>query len=523
MSGSADIAQEVIGRLGQTSKSLTDPERKLELALGCEAAKETLLRSARDLVAQAGGKPMLASKSCDGTPIMTMHRVAHQQPHGKKIRTAGRQCSEFLVANQFLRTRASFGAGWDTKVIIAEATPLSHGKTVPCILSASRQHWHSLRQLGHWGCAVEHYCFDRAGITALDRETRRWHLEQDTSLRPSHVSDDLANLTEFVVVTACALHDCQNAFKWSMWEDFNNKDQVRDVYIVIESLRRSADLISSHLYAWLYSKLKATADRGEVWVEQRRTLWQTLGIDAETVELMACELQLWWEDGALWFLRGAFEDGDVIDAVASALMAVWRFVKFSESRWLTVGTSARTVIAAVLTGIEDLIGTITKDPKASKFYLRGFQRLTTPRKQFLVSAAVSSRIPESVQCELMEDSRVARTHDDLWKTLAEEMRWIVDISPNTWSLLGSTCGRPGPEVRDVCIGAAHVSFQFIWRRVLVPAAELPWCLVRGDIANNLAELAAGDSPAEPVSERLWLLMRSGFSVEQLVATVELLG
>ena len=141
----------------------------------------------------------------------------------------------------------------------------------------------------------------------------------------------------------------------------------------------------------------------------------------------------------------------------------------------------------------------------------------------MVSAAVSSRIPESVQCELMEDSRVARTHDDLWKTLAEEMRWIVDISPNTWSLLGSTCGRPGPEVRDVCIGAAHVSFQFIWRRVLVPAAELPWCLVRGDIANNLAELAAGDSPAEPVSERLWLLMRSGFSVEQLVATVELLG
>ena len=128
MSGSADIAQEVIGRLGQTSKSLTDPERKLELALGCEAAKETLLRSARDLVAQAGGKPMLASKSCDGTPIMTMHRVAHQQPHGKNIRTAGRQCSEFLVANQFLRTRASFGGGWDTKVIIAEATPLSHGK-----------------------------------------------------------------------------------------------------------------------------------------------------------------------------------------------------------------------------------------------------------------------------------------------------------------------------------------------------------------------------------------------------------
>ena len=168
-----------------------------------------------------------------------------------------------------------------------------------------------------------------------------------------------------------------------MWEDFNNKDQVRDVYIVIESLRRSADLISSHLYAWLYSKLKATADRGEVWVEQRRTLWQTLGIDAETVELMACELQLWWEDGALWFLRGAFEDGDVIDAVASALMAVWRFVKFSESRWLTVGTSARTVIAAVLTGIEDLIDTITKDPQGQQILPEGLPEADDPEEAVL--------------------------------------------------------------------------------------------------------------------------------------------
>ena len=523
MSEEAAIAHEVMGRLGQTSKALTDSERKTELALGCEVAKETLLRGARALVERAGGRPILTSKSCDGTPLTTVHRSTHQQPQGKKIRSSGRQSSEFLVQNQFLRTRVSGGECWATKIILAEPTPLKHGKTAMAILSTSRETWYSLRQLGHWGLAVEHYCWDRCAITALDRQTRRWHLQQDTSRRPPHLSDDMAKMTELVVVTPCALHDCQNAFKWGLHNDFSNRDQVRDVYIAIESLRRSADLVSSHLYTWLHSCLQSTPCRGEAWVDQRRALWQTLGVDAETVELLSSELQLWWQDGTMWFLKDAFRDGDVLEAVASALMAVWRFVKFSDSRWLTVGTSARTVIAAVLTGIDGLVSTIVRDPKASKYYLNGFKRLTTTRRQFLVSAAVVSRVPESVQCELMEDSRVARTHDALWQAVSEEMKWLVSITPNTWSLLGKACDRSGPLLADICIGAAHVSFQFIWRRVLVPASQLPWRLVRGDIAHNLAVLSADECPEEPVSEKLWLLMRSNFPVAQLVASVELLG
>ena len=87
---------------------------------------------------------------------------------------------------------------------------------------------------------------------------------------------------------------------------------------------------------------------------------------------MASDLQLCWEGGKLSVLRGAFVDGDVVAAVASALAECWRFHRFTESRWLTVGTSARTLVVALLTGIEGLVATIIRNPRKSKFYLRGF-------------------------------------------------------------------------------------------------------------------------------------------------------
>ena len=82
----------------------------------------------------------------------------------------------------------------------------------------------------------------------------------------------------------------------------------------------------------------------------------------------------------------------------------------------------------------------------------------------------------------------------------------------------------GAALTDKCIEAAHVAFHFIYRRIFVPAAELPWRLVRGDIAGNLERLASDDCPEEPVSKNMWILMNEkGFNKDQLVATVRMLG
>ena len=103
MSADLDLARDVIGRLGRASQFLSDPERLDELQLGCEVAKETLLRGAQHLVAPSGRRPMMTSKRCDGTPIIVVHREIRRQPGGQQVRSQGRQCVEFLVQNQFLR------------------------------------------------------------------------------------------------------------------------------------------------------------------------------------------------------------------------------------------------------------------------------------------------------------------------------------------------------------------------------------------------------------------------------------
>ena len=364
------------------------------------------------------------------------------------------------MQNQFLRVH--LGDDWHTKVLLSEPTPLTHGKTADAQITASRANWYTLRQLGHCGCAVEHYCWDRASIEALDRETRKWHLQQvpPTQL-PAHISPDIAKQTEFAVVTACALHDSQNAFRWAMWNSFTDKELVRDIYIAIESLRRSADVLQSHLYEWIGEKVQVRDDRGDDWVQQRRALWLELGIDIETADLLAADLQLWWEadSQALCVLRGAYADGDLWEAIASGLMSVWRFARFTESRWLTVGSSCRSLVAGILTGIESLVHFIYKNPRASKFYLNGFGRLRQSRKEFLVVASIVGRVAEAFQYELMKDSRVAKVYDTLWMAAAKEMKWVVDLSASTYALLGSLCGITGNVLADRCISGAHISMN----------------------------------------------------------------
>ena len=84
------------------------------------------------------------------------------------------------------------------------------------------------------------------------------------------------------------------------------------------------------------------------------------------------DLEWWWDGERVLYSRGAFEDGDLAGSIASSLVATWRFVRFSDSRWLTLGTSARTLVAALLTGIRGLLDAIYADKNVSKLCFGGF-------------------------------------------------------------------------------------------------------------------------------------------------------
>ena len=176
---------------------------------------------------------------------------------------------------------------------------------------------------------------------------------------------------------------------------------------------------------------------------------------------------------------------ELLDLVSTTLLSVWRFVKWSVSRFLTVGTSSRTMVAGCLTGIKGLVDFITHDTNASLFYLNGHARLTADRRAFLVVVAMVIRLAESALQSLLEDPRVATTYDSLWQTMADEMMWLAQLPLCVWEVLGCVAEMGAVELRSRCIAGAHTSFHFIWRRVLEPAGDLPWSLCRGDGKANL--------------------------------------
>eukprot|EP00974_Lingulodinium_polyedra_P057596 5543865-Lingulodinium_polyedra.AAC.1 len=118
------------------------------------------------------------------------------------------------------------------------------------------------------------------GLTALERFVRQWHAHQNLSghlqelAEQGGTTEDKLRLSEWVL----SLHDAQNAFRWGMQGQAKDKELLRDVYIGIESLRNSHDLISAHVADWVATKLSfRQASPGEEWKQQQRALWSALG------------------------------------------------------------------------------------------------------------------------------------------------------------------------------------------------------------------------------------------------------
>ena len=79
------------------------------------------------------------------------------------------------------------------------------------------------------------------------------------------------------MVTPCAIRDCHNGFRWSMHVQFEDRQLQRDCYVAIESLRKSWDLINSHMADWVAGKLTFRDPQSEAWQAERLVLWETLG------------------------------------------------------------------------------------------------------------------------------------------------------------------------------------------------------------------------------------------------------
>ena len=397
---------DLVREFAQPHKVLSSTERHIAARL-CEATKACLLDILKDTVASAGHNPCLMTYSSDGTPLKTQERFTHKMGSGPTVYRKGGSSLEFLSEKVFVKHVDIEGRSANA-VYFRDPLPLLNGKSGWAIYAAGRELIPTLRELGHRAIAVSHYCFDRALYSFLDKRFRELHQHLESFSGSSFISDavleSMLPMLNWVVSSACCNHDAHNALKWAMLEQMGDPQLLKDLCIVLESLRNSYDLLHGRLAAWVHSKARFVEVDGDD--DAERSLWTSLGIEPEVVELLV-RLRLRFTGGALLVINVCANEPDVMNTIFGVLLHVLRIKRFTDSRWCTVGQCCRTLVASLLLGIDDLVAVI-RSGGASDYFIGGFMRLTPDMKRFCVICAFSSYVSDGVLGELLEDDRIVR-------------------------------------------------------------------------------------------------------------------
>ena len=329
-----------------------------------EIFKSFLVAKAKAAITQAQGRAILFSYGSDGTPLLTWHTVQAEH-QGGKVKRKAKKSDELLVEVAFLRTTDSTGE-LVTAFLTKDPVPLSNGKTTWHMLPAACAFFPLIQKLGHKGIVITHYVFDRAVHSSLERKMRQRHCLYH--LKMADVDGEaggMADLLDWMVSTACANHDAQNALKWGLRLVVSNQAEVhKALFIAVESCRNSFDLI----HRWLESFVV-----GNLWFCNRRIphetasrFWIDLSVDGDVADQLA-ELGLWWHNGRLEVAKEHIGKADLVRDIVGLITSVLKFKRFGDSRWVSQGPSCRTLVLGRQLGLDELVKTIRKDPKASEY------------------------------------------------------------------------------------------------------------------------------------------------------------
>ena len=153
----------------------------------------------------------------------------------------------------------------------------------------------------------------------------------------------------------------------------------------MESLRNGYDLLMAHLRQFVQDNL--VVDEQTHSFHDVLAFWKALGQDDETAHGLAV-WNLRWENGALRVSASASGVGDDLgNGVVSLMIAVFRFHKFTYSRWMAIALAARSLVGAMTLGLSHLVSSVRASPHTSDYYIGGFEKLDVSALRHSVVAA----------------------------------------------------------------------------------------------------------------------------------------
>ena len=476
-------------RLGQVSAFLSPADQAMLPCL-CVLMASKFEQKAKALVEQAGTKPVLVSYSSDPSALL-LSATATSTAANKSVFRKGRVLVEFLLQRVLYKFLDEAGQP-HLELVLGMPVPLSEGKAAPVLFGAATQLCPMVRKWGHEGIILQHLVCDRGIHTALEtlmRSRMEAFYDEDHGAELGD-SREFLQLQEVWFSTPCAAHAAQNSIKWCL-PPWCSSDTFHNLHVCIESLRNSFSFLQQHLWSFLQRHLRIRSEAHSE--EVAHSLWSALGVEAPMLSLFT-EVHPVWQEGALHVGQTLSQEPDVMNVVSHAILYLFRWRKFTESRFTSLGTATRALMASVVAGLPALVELTRDDPHCSDFHLRGTSKLDQSSKHAAALIALATWPAETFTYELMEDDRLGRRPEAVRQLVNDEVTFLMSLPDGVWEILATSIGNAatGPGLRsDVCL-AALTSVSFIHSNVFHYFDELPWSLAMLDKPSMLQGLAEID-------------------------------
>ena len=176
-------------------------------------------------------------------------------------------------------------------------------------------------------------------------------------------------------------------------------------------------------------------------------------------------MQVRFEDGFLKVWVGFQDKEDTMEQLSTAILHLWRYRPFSDSRWLTLGETCRSLMKGFLTGLHHVISRARANPKHSDWHLHCWDSMSSELKRDIVQCGLCSYVADSFLCEALSDDRVARRLGEFEDAVDSEVDFVASISTDVWDVFGNMSGANPRTLRSDTMSSAHLCQAFLDMRV----------------------------------------------------------
>ena len=495
-----------------------------------EAGQLVLAERALTLLRDSGRCPVLLQFSCDTTPVK--HRVSATLGSGsnKQVRH-GKSAADFQVQQVFLSV---LRADSDEQVALLVGPPFAveHGKTMPALSSIALK-CPGLQVLNPYAgrriCIMHQVHGNAVGASLRHCVSGFWVQGMVGRSADGGMLEgsDLSGLLTWHSGTNCALHDAHNSLRWAHQTVLGKKESVlKAVYAATPSMKNVSFAGIAAMGPWLLEVTEFREPGQCPKADDLHHLYTVLGLSPDLVD----ELQAWqccFGEGTqtLCVARDvAMCSEDWLQAVSCMLLSVFQFQVFSESRWLTVGSSCRAVLGAWMLGYFSFLQYMRKQKSCSEYQAHGVDLLGEAALRFIAVVALSSQVAEAVLLLIMKDCRLRRQYDALCAEIAGEVDFLEHVHPYAWAALSNRLKCTASSLRDEVVWASYVTWAYLHRRVPDVLESLPFSMCAQKPSEALASLRSlPECPAEAIAGKIWQLLAAGCDEAELARGLEMLS